>query len=217
MSNKTITIETINDRYSELSESNCCLSCGGAIDLAEIKLGYRCADLGSGRGNDVLRLADLAGKDGFAWGIDVSDGMLRKARKNAKKLGVNNVEFIQSELEDLKLEENSIDLLISNCTINHASDKLKVWSEIYRVLKDGGHFVVSDIYSTIEVPEKYRNDPQAIAECWAGSTTKEEYLATLKKAGFDKIEILEDSAPYPKGEIEVSSWTIKSHKKKTNI
>jgi len=172
-----------------------------------------CVDLGSGRGTDVLRLAETVGEEGFAYGVDVSDGMLKKAEKNAAKLGIKNVKFIKSELEDIKIASETANLVISNCTINHAQDKLKVWSEIERILKNSGRFVVSDIYSTSEVPEEYRNDPQAVAECWAGSTTKQEYLDTLLEVGFKDIEIIEESAPYPKGKIEVASFTIAGRKK----
>ncbi|MBI9034543.1 MAG: methyltransferase domain-containing protein [Bacteroidales bacterium] len=205
--------EQIQIRYSVLAEDNCCLSCGGAIDYSKAKAGEICADLGSGRGTDVLRLAEDVGETGFVYGIDVSDGMLKKAEKNAEKLGVTNVKFVKSELEDIKIDSNTIDLLISNCTINHASDKHRTWSEIERILKKSGRFVVSDIYSVDEVPEIYRNDPQAVAECWAGSTTKKEYLDTLAKVGFKDIEIIEESQPYAKGQIQVVSFTIAGKKK----
>jgi ubiquinone/menaquinone biosynthesis C-methylase UbiE len=201
--------EQIQIRYSVLAEDDtCCLSCGGAINHSKALPGEVCVDLGSGRGTDVLRLADEVGETGFVYGVDVSDGMLKKAEKNAEKLGVTNVKFIKSELEDIKIETGTVNLVISNCTINHASDKLKTWSEIKRILKKGGRFVVSDIYSIGEVPEEYRTDPQAVAECWAGATTKQEYLDTLTKVGFKDIEILEESAPYPKGKIQVASFTI---------
>lgn len=209
--------EQIQIRYSELAQDdNCCLSCGGAIDYSKAKPGETCVDLGSGRGTDVLRMADMVGESGFVYGIDVSDGMLQKAKKNANKLGVSNVKFVKSELEDIKLSSDSVNLLISNCTINHASDKLQVWSEIERILKKSGRFVVSDIYSSEPVPEKYKNDPVAVAECWAGSTTKQEYLDTLNKVGFKDIEIIEESAPYKKGQIEVVSFTIAGKKKCCN-
>lgn len=201
--------EQIQIRYSVLAEDdNCCLSCGGAINYSKAKLGEKCVDLGSGRGTDVLRLAEEVGETGFAYGIDVSDGMLKKAAKNAAKLGVSNVKFVKSELEDIKIDTATIDLVISNCTINHATNKYKTWSEISRILKKGGRFVVSDIYSIGEVPEEYRTDPQAVAECWAGAVTKDEYLDTLKKVGFKDIEIIEEGAAYPKGKIEVVSFTI---------
>ncbi len=205
---ETAVLEAINTRYSTLAESSCCLSCGGAINRAEPAPGEVCADLGSGRGNDVIRLAEAVGPAGFAYGIDVSAGMIEKARKNLEKFGVANAEIRQSRLEELPLDDESVDLVISNCTINHADDKDRVWSEIYRVLKSGGRFVVSDIYSVGEVPEEYRTDPQAVAECWAGSVTRERYLSQLAGAGFEDVAILEESAPYAKGKIQTVSWTI---------
>jgi arsenite methyltransferase len=198
----------INKRYSELAESTCCLSCGGAINHSAAKPGDVCVDLGSGRGTDVIRLSETVGANGFVYGIDISDGMIKKAANTAKQLGVTNVHFIQSPLEKIELKDNIADLVISNCTINHADDKQTVWNEIFRVLKKGGRFVVSDIYSIDPVPEKFRNDPVAIAECWAGSVTRIEYLEQLTKAGFINIRIIEESAAYDKGKIKVSSWTV---------
>ena len=198
----------INIRYSELAETSCCLSCGGAINHSNAQTGETCVDLGSGRGTDVLRLADEVGADGFVYGIDISDGMLAKAARQAERLGVGNVDFLKSDLEKLPLESDTVDLLISNCTINHASDKQNVWNEVYRVLKPGGRFTVSDIYSLQPVPDEYRNDPAAVAECWAGSVTRDVYSEQLLKAGFTEVQILEESDPYPKGAIEVASWTI---------
>jgi len=208
-----VTLKSINERYTNLSQSTCCLSCGGAINYAEVRCGEICIDLGSGRGNDVIKLADLTGETGYAYGVDISDGMLEKAEGLLKKFDIKNAEFVRSELEDIKLNDSSADLIISNCTINHAADKDKVWSEIYRMLKDGGRFVVSDIYSLSTVPDEYRTDPQAVAECWAGSVTREEYLETLEKTGFADIRIIEESAPYPKGKIDVASWTITGYKR----
>jgi arsenite methyltransferase len=138
--------------------------------------------------------------------------MLEKARKNASKIGAANVEFIPCELESISLPDNSVDLLISNCTINHATNKQVVWNHVYRILKPGGRFVVSDIYSTEVVPDEYRNDPKAIAECWAGSVTRNEYMEQLTQAGFSAIEIIEESAPYEKGAIRVASFTVKGIK-----
>ena len=205
-------IKEINSRYSELAESECCLSCGGAINYAEPKKGEICVDLGSGRGTDVLRMAESVGKTGFVYGIDISDGMLEKARRNAEKFAATNVSFIRSELENLELPDKTADLIISNCTLNHAADKQAVWNEIYRILKKGGRFVVSDIYATSAIADEYRNDPVAVAECWAGSVTRAEYMQHLKRAGFASVEILEESAPYAKGNAEVCSFTIAGKK-----
>lgn len=198
----------IEIRYSDLANDSCCLSCGGAINYSKPQKGEYCADLGSGRGTDVLRMAEDVGLSGFVYGIDISDGMLNKAQKNADKLGVKNVRFIKSELEKIDLIDNHIDLIISNCTINHAANKKAVWSEIFRILKKGGRFVVSDIFSQKPIPEEYANDPKAVAECWAGAVTKEVYMTTLQEVGFTNIEILEESVPYTKGKVEVSSFTI---------
>lgn len=203
-----MSILEINKRYSGLSESTCCLSCGGAINHSHPKPGEICVDLGSGRGTDVLRLAEMVGKYGFAYGIDISEGMIEKAKRNKEKLGISNVEFIRCELENLQLPSRTADLVISNCTLNHALDKQKVWMEIHRILKPGGRFAISDIYSLQPVPEEYRNDPVAVSECWAGAVTKREYLEQIEGAGLSIISIAEESTPYAKGKIEVASFTI---------
>lgn len=205
-------IKEINNRYSKLAESECCLSCGGALNYVEAAPGEICVDLGSGRGTDVLRLAEMVGETGFVYGIDISDGMLEKARRNAEKFGVSHVSFIHCELEKLSLPDGIADLVISNCTLNHATNKEAVWNEIYRILKIGGRFVISDIYATSAIADEYRNDPVAVAECWAGSVTRAEYMRHLENAGFTTVEILEESSPYAKGSAEVASFTIAGKK-----
>lgn len=203
----------INIRYSELAETSCCLSCGGAVNFAKAQNGEICVDLGSGRGTDAMRLAEVVGPGGFVFGIDISEGMIKKSRDTASRLGISNVEFIFSTLEEIRVESNKADLVISNCTINHSADKQSVWNEVFRILKAGGRFVVSDIYAVDPVPEEYRNDPVAISECWAGSVTRDEYLNQLNNAGFSGIEIIEESSPYDKGKTRVASWTVSGHKK----
>ena len=202
----------INKRYSELADSTCCLSCGGAINYSGARSGEICVDLGSGRGTDVIRLSETVGKQGFVYGIDISDGMIKKAKFTAAQLGITNVEFLHSPLEKLNIKDCIADLVISNCTINHAGNKQMVWNEIFRILKKGGRFVVSDIYAIDPVPEEFRNDPVAISECWAGSVTRDEYLEHLNLAGFVSLKIIEESAPYDKGKTRVSSWTIYGEK-----
>jgi arsenite methyltransferase len=203
----------INSRYTELAESSCCLSCGGAINHSKPKLNEICVDLGSGRGSDAIRMAEIVGDKGFVFGIDISEGMIKKSVDTARRLGIRNVDFIHSTLENINLSSGSADLVISNCTINHSSDKQTVWNEVNRILKTGGRFVVSDIYAVNPVPDEYKNDPVAIAECWAGSVTRKEYLEHLRNAGFTSHEIIEESDPYKKGEIMVASWTIAGTKK----
>lgn len=207
------TIE-INKRYTELAESSCCLSCGGAINFGEPQPNEVCVDLGCGRGNDVLRMAQDVGEEGFVYGVDISDGMLEKARTSADKFGVTNVKFIKSELEQIEIADCQADLIISNCTINHASDKLKVWKEVHRILKKGGRFSVSDIYSIEDVPEEYKNDPVAVSECWAGAIKKDVYMNILSEVGFADVEIIEESHPYDKGNIQVASFTVVGKRKK---
>ena len=204
--------EAINERYTQLSETTCCLSCGGAINYANLQSGEVCVDLGSGRGNDVIRMAETVGDTGHAFGIDISEGMIAKANASIAKFEVTNATILKAELEKLPFEDDSTDLVISNCTINHSSDKQAVWNEVYRILKVGGRFVVSDIYSIYEIEEKFKNDPVAVAECWAGAITKDLYLQMLKKAGFHEIHIFEESAPYEKGSAKVSSFTISGYK-----
>jgi arsenite methyltransferase len=207
-----MTYTEIDKRYTQLAESSCCLSCGGAMNYANAERGEICVDLGSGRGTDAIRLAEKAGKEGFVYGIDISEGMIRKAVATAKQLEIFNIEFIHGPLEKIDIAENSVNLVISNCTINHSSDKQSVWDEVYRILKPGGRFVVSDIYSSEAVPEEFRKDPVAISECWAGAVTREEYLGHLRSSGYISTEVKEESAPYKKGKILVSSWTITGYK-----
>ncbi len=200
---------SIAKRYDGLSQQACCLSCGGAFSFAEIKPGDICVDLGCGKGHDVLRMALLAGESGYAYGVDISDGMMETARQQAEKLRLQNIGFVKCPLEDIRLGDNVADVIISNCAINHSLNQDKVWKGIARLLKKEGQFVVSDIYATKPVPEKFRNDPDMVAKCWAGAVTKEEYLQNVKNAGLREIEILEESAPYEKGHIIVASFTIK--------
>jgi len=198
----------IETRYGALAEVPCCLSCGSAVSYIRAAPGQVCVDLGSGRGTDVMRLAEQVAPGGKAYGIDIADAMLDKARKTADKMGISNVEFLRADLEALPLPDASVDWVTSNCVLNHASDKSKVWREIARVLRPGGRFVVSDIYAVEPVPELYRNDPAAIAECWAGAISKEDYLTTIMAAGLFDVAVLEESGPYEKGKATVASFTI---------
>lgn len=201
-------LQAIEERYSGLAEGDCCLSCGGALELGQPRVGEVCVDIGSGRGRDAIRMAETVGPRGKAFGIDTAGGMLDKARRDARKLGVSNVEFLEGAFEALPLPDAAVDLVISNCAINHASDKHATWSEIHRILRPGGRFVVSDIYATEDVPEVYRTDPAAVAECWAGAVTRDVYLDTLAAVGFTDVRVLEESKPYEKGKILVASFTI---------
>lgn len=163
-----------------------------------------------------MRLAETVGPKGYVYGIDLSEGMVAKAKANLEKFSIENATILKAELEHLPLQNATADLVISNCTINHSADKQAVWNEVYRILRTGGRFVVSDIYATEPIPDEYRNDPEAVAECWAGSVTKPEYLQMLMTAGFKEIRILEESQPYSKGKAEVCSFTISGVKCNTS-
>jgi arsenite methyltransferase len=205
------TIE-IERRYTQLAEVEFCLSCGGALELGKPREGEVCVDLGCGKGTDLIRLREAVGEQGAVYGVDISEGMIEKARKNIAKFGYTNVTVVRSELEKLDIGSDVADLVISNCTINHASNKQKTWAEIYRIMKKGGRFVISDIYSLQPVPKEYADDPVAVAECWAGAITKDEYIKILIASGFKGISVLEESKPYEKGKINVVSFTITAKK-----
>ncbi len=206
------TTKAIEDRYGELAESTCCLSCGSAVARCDAIRGQVCVDLGSGRGTDVLRLAEAVGQEGHAYGIDVTDAMLDKARKTARRLGVTNATFLHGNLDELPLPDETADWVLSNCVLNHAPDKSAVWREIARVLKPGGRFVVSDIYAVEAIPAEYRDNPEYIAECWAGAVSKDEYLRHIQSAGMKDVALLEESAPYGKGKARVVSFTVSGKK-----
>jgi len=211
MSQQAIELKII-ERYSGLCCSTGNLSCGGAAEHADAQPGEIGVDLGSGRGRELFSLVDKVGTQGRLVGIDISDGMVAASSASARGMGLTSVEFHQRHLHDTGLDAGSIDFMISNCAINHAPDKDAVYREAFRFLKPGGRFVVSDIYATSDVPAEYANDPDAVAECWGGAVTREAYLATLVAAGFQALEVLEESDPYDKGDIEVCSFTIRGRK-----
>jgi ubiquinone/menaquinone biosynthesis C-methylase UbiE len=207
-----MTTQAIEARYGELATSDCCLSCGTAVGLCDAKPGQVCVDLGSGRGTDVLRLAEVVGPTGHAYGIDVTDAMLDQAQKTAAKLGVTNATFRRGTLEALPLPSDTADWVLSNCVLNHATDKAATWHEIARILRPGGRFVVSDIYAVGDIPDEYRNDPAYVAECWAGAVSRDAYLGHVRGAGFTEIRVVEESAPYEKGKASVASFTVSGRK-----
>jgi len=202
----------ISQRYAKLSSDSCCLSCGGAINYANIKKGEICVDIGSGRGNDSIKMAMATGNTGFVYGIDITDEMINTAKNLANKLNISNVNFIKSTIEKINLPNEIADVVISNCTINHSTNKFSTYSEIFRILKKNGRIIISDIYSIQPVPPEYHNDPIAISECWGGAITKNEYLYIINSIGFKNINIIEESTPYPKGKITVASFTFSAIK-----
>lgn len=165
------------------------LGCGNPTALAELKPGETVLDLGSGGGIDALLSARRVGPTGKAYGLDMTDEMLALARENQKKAGVENVEFLKGEIENIPLPDNSVDVIISNCVINLSADKDRVLREAFRVLKTGGRFAVSDVVVRGEVPDEIRNSILLWAGCIAGALQDSDYIAKLTKAGFDSIDI----------------------------
>lgn len=202
----------ISKKYSELATSDGCPSFEDAINYKEAKPNEVCVEIGSGQETDVIRIAQTVGKGGFVYGIDISDGMFVKEVKTVERPNLSNVEFIKCPPEKLKLSDDIADIVISNCTINQASDKQSVWHEIYRILKKGGRFVINDIYTTNPVPGENQNEWESITEFENCSITRDEYLNHLETAGFSTITILEESNPYSKGEKMVANWTITGEK-----
>jgi len=165
------------------------LGCGNPTALAQLKPGETVLDLGSGGGIDVFLSAKRVGPGGKVYGLDMTDEMLALARENQKKAGVENVEFLKGEIESIPLPENSVDVVISNCVINLAVDKGRVFREAFRVLKPGGRFAVSDVVLCGEIPATLRNNPELWAGCVAGAMQEGIYKSELAAAGFVDVEI----------------------------
>jgi len=165
------------------------LGCGNPTALATINLGETVLDLGSGGGIDVLLSAKRVGPAGKAYGLDMTDEMLALARENQRKSGIDNVEFLKGEIENIPLPDNSVDVIISNCVINLSGDKDKVLREAFRVLKPGGRFAVSDVVVCGDVPPEVRRSMELWVGCIAGALRDYDYVAKLAKAGFDSIDI----------------------------
>ena len=165
------------------------LGCGNPTALAELKPGEKVLDLGSGGGIDVLLSARRVGSAGFAYGLDMTDEMLELAERNRKESGVENVRFLKGVIEDIPLEANAVDVVISNCVINLSADKGQVLREGYRVLVPGGRFAVSDIVFQGHIPPAIRADLEAWAGCIAGALEEETYRNLLQEAGFTDSEV----------------------------
>jgi len=183
------------------------LGCGNPTALAKLNPGETVLDLGSGGGIDVLLSARRVGPTGKAYGLDMTDEMLALARENQRKAGLENVEFLKGEIENIPLPDNSVDVVISNCVINLSADKDRVLREAFRVLKPGGRFAVSDVVVQGEVPEAVRRSMEMWVGCIAGALHDDEYIGKLAKAGFDDIDIeptrvysIEDARQFLTGE-----------------
>src|SRR5216117_2959041 len=165
------------------------LGCGNPTALAELSPGEVVLDLGSGGGIDVLLSARRVGPQGKAYGLDMTDEMLALARENQEKAGIENVEFLKGEIENIPLPDNSIDVIISNCVINLSADKDRVLREAFRVLKPGGRFAVSDVVTRGEIPPEIRKSVLLWVGCVAGALEENDYRGKLTAVGFEQIEV----------------------------
>ena len=184
--------EEYNDLDGYNPDADLGLGCGLPNQFAKIKKGDTVIDLGSGAGNDCFISRAETGETGKVIGIDFTEAMIDKARNNAEKLDFNNVEFRQGDIEKMPVTANIADVIVSNCVLNLVPNKQAVFTEIYRVLKPGGHFSISDIVLTGELPEKIKNAAEMYAGCVASAIDKDEYLNYISKVGFANMQIQKD-------------------------
>jgi arsenite methyltransferase len=181
------------DDYSKLegynADADLGLGCGLPTQFAKIKRGDVVIDLGSGAGNDAFIARHEVGETGKVIGIDFTPAMIERARKNAEVRGFNNVEFRQGDIDEMPVTSNKANVIVSNCVLNLVPNKHKVFSEVYRVLKPGGHFSISDIVLEGELPEKWRQVAELYAGCVSGAIQKKEYLGIIEEAGFANIQL----------------------------
>ena len=203
-SDKAIQKQTQQIGYSEEeikqapSGSNLGLGCGNPVAITSLKEGEVVLDLGSGAGFDAFLAAKKVGKTGRVVGVDMTEEMIERAREIAKEGGFGNVEFRKGDIEGLPVEANSVDVVISNCVINLAPNKEKVFKEAYKVLKQGGRLMVSDIVLTKPLPKELKENEELLVDCVAGAILKGEYFDLIKKVGFSNIKIHKETPLYPK-------------------
>lgn len=222
------------DEYKNIegynSDADLGLGCGLPTEFAKIKEGNTVIDLGSGAGNDAFIARRIVGESGRVIGIDFTEKMIELAKNNAAKLGYKNVEFRHGDIDSMPLFSNKADVVVSNCVLNLVPNKHKVFSEIYRVLKPGGHFSISDIVIEGKIPEKWKQVAELYAGCVSGAIQKDEYLTIIEEAGFTNITIQKDKTigipdeilaqylsneeieDYKKGNVKIKSLTVYADK-----
>ena len=218
----------VHEKYSQIAEGNgCCgysmigdaydevegvvadadlgLGCGLPVEHAGLLPGHTVLDLGSGAGMDVFVARRVVGDSGTVIGVDFSEAMVERARRNARELGYTNVRFVLGDIEQLPLADDSVDVVISNCVINLVPDKRAVYSEIYRVLRPGGHFAISDVVLTGFLPAKERQSVEAYVGCVAGAMEREEYMNVVGSVGFGDVAVVsERHIPEAQGALSVT-------------
>lgn len=224
----------MSDDYTKLEgynpDADLGLGCGLPTEFAKIKPGDTVIDLGSGAGNDAFIARKIAGENGKVIGIDFTEAMIKKARANAEKLNFNNVEFRLGDIDDMPVTSNCADVIVSNCVLNLVPNKHKVISEIFRVLKPGAHFSISDIVLEGNLPEKWKEVAELYAGCVSGAIQKQVYLEIIAEAGFVNIALQKEKeiiipddilknylsetemAAYKKGNTQITSITVYAEK-----
>lgn len=186
----------MSEDYTKLSgyvpDADLALGCGLPTEFAKIKPGDIVVDLGSSAGNDCFITRSIVGETGRVIGIDMVEAMIEKAKFNAKKLSFYNVEFRLGDIDKIPIENNTADVVVSNCVMNLVPNKQKAFSEAFRIIKPGGHFSISDIVLQGELPNDLRKEVTLYAGCVAGAVQKEEYLRIIKNAGFTNVAIQKD-------------------------
>lgn len=187
--NVVISTDSITTRDALPAEVvNTSLGCGTPLDIAQLQPGEIVLDLGSGGGLDCLLAAQRVGAQGRVIGVDMTPEMIALARMNAQKVGATNVEFRQGDLEHLPLDDASVDVIISNCVVNLAPDKARVFREAFRVLKPGGRIAISDMVARAPLPDSLRTDMAVWAACVGGAVPEQEYIETMRAAGFVQVQ-----------------------------
>ncbi len=188
----------MSDDYSQLDgyvqDADLKLGCGLPTEFAQIKAGDTVVDLGSGAGNDCFIARAETGPEGQVIGLDFTDDMIAKARTNVQKLGYDNVEFVQGDIEAMPLPDHLADVVVSNCVFNLVPDKAKAFAETFRILKKGGHFSISDIVLEGELPAGLQEEAELYAGCVSGALQIEDYLGHIRAAGFQGLQIQKKKA-----------------------
>lgn len=224
----------MSDDYTKLAgynpDADLGLGCGLPTEFAKLKEGNTVIDLGSGAGNDAFIARRIVGENGKVLGVDFTEAMIAKARTNAEKLNYNNVEFRLGDIDDMPVTSNYADVIVSNCVLNLVPNKHKVFSEIFRVLKPGAHFSISDIVLEGALPLKWKEVAELYAGCVSGAIQKDEYLGIIKETGFTNITLqknkpiiipdniladylsAEEIAAYKNGNTKITSITVYAEK-----
>lgn len=192
----TVDYSVFADDYSRVKgynqDADLGLGCGLPTEFAHISQGDTVVDLGSGAGNDCFVARQETGETGTVIGIDMTKEMVKKARSNARKIGFENVKFVLGDIEDIPLEDDLADVVVSNCVLNLVPDKQKAFSETYRILKQGGHFSISDVVTAGDLPATFKEDAEMYAGCVSGAIPREEYLDIVTAAGFQNLKIQQE-------------------------